>query len=85
MKRIKMKILHITTGQYFLLAPLGEGTYLLDTADTPGWSGVIFDISPGAWNALWLNKNITDIYLGYDIDPKNRVKQVSKIEFELVE
>jgi len=80
-----MKILHIPTAQYFILAPLSEKTYLLDTATTKGWMGVIADIDAGTWNSLWKDKRISDIYFGYDIDDTNRVKDVSKIEFELVE
>jgi len=78
-----MKILHITDGCYYALAPLGTDNWILDQ-DNNHWAGTINDISNEEWDRLWNNNRILYIYHDRNININEKVN-TNKNEFELID
>ena len=91
-----MKILHIPTANYCILAPISKKhdiLYILDARkhNKEYWCGVIDNITLEEWNNLWESNRIPDIYVEdrYYSDASeyrtNNMTDINKNEFELVE
>jgi len=78
-----MKILHIPTGQYFIIAPVGDkGEYLMDTERyKTHWRDVRCEVSKYFWYRVWKYNKITDFYMDGNKTPYLN----NKTEFALVD
>lgn len=85
------KILHIVSGNYCLLAPIGDNKWVMDFCPGRDWYNPIIVISKDMWEVFW--DNIDNQRLHWQIKNKyfNNLNEddysftnVSRLEFELV-
>jgi len=82
-----VKLLHIVSGNYCIVAPLGYGEWVLDFYGGKSWCNPISDFTPEFWESLWEVGCKVEIEASmslsqYDLTLK---KYMSKEEFELVD
>ena len=91
MEQKTYKILHVVSGNYCLLAPIGYNVWIMDFCPDTGWNCPLFEISENIWEIFWnnvtiqqLHWRIKELYFSSIKSDKPIFTHIARSEFELI-